>query len=176
MILPKPSLLTAGTSQSPVRKRINTLIKGKLYQRAQVLSWTRDDKVKLLNDLHIRAVVNFWPKIDPDWGTLPIDWYWYLPVSRSMNMLSPHILRAACAVADYLKEDNAVALILCEAGKTRSVFFSILVLREVLDCSYANAWQHVLQAVPTAHLKPGMLVWLGETLPVKPTRPRLQAS
>lgn len=114
-----------------------------------------------MQELGVRAVINFWPKIDPDWGSLPVDWYWFVPSARSATMMESRVLRAAVAVADYLRSDKtACTLVLCEAGKTRSVFFSVLVVREYMRCTYASAEQRVLRMVPNAKLKSIMVDWL----------------
>ena len=67
----------------------------------------------------------------------------------------------AKAVANYMKEntDKAV-LILCEAGKTRSVFFSILVTMYYRGCKIIEAYKQVVAAVPGHRLKDSMLQYI----------------
>jgi len=107
----------------------------------------------------ISAIVNFWPKVDPDLAEIPLDWYWQLSSPRSEEMLAPRMMYAAGAVADYLDLDGTGVLVLCEAGKTRSVFFCILLYHE-LGHTWEQSQEYVLNKVPGASLKGFMLDWL----------------
>lgn len=139
-----------------------------MYQRAQILSWQRPEKVQLFAELGIKVVVNFWPKLDPDLSDSGLGWYWYIPADRSMEMLEPRIHHAAEALARFLvlAPPKTAALILCEAGKTRSVFFSALLIHHMEHVSLAEAHARVVEAVPTHSLKGFMVDYL--------TRPRRQ--
>lgn len=139
------------------RKSVNTILEGQLYQRGQMLTWPREDKVAMLQTHPVKVVVNFWPKMDAEWSDLPLAWYLYVPTARSQDMLGPPVMAAARAIAAWLKTPGAGgALILCEAGKTRSVFFCTLVLVE-MGWPAARALQHMQQVVPANQLKPFML-------------------
>ena len=140
-----------------MRKAVNTIVKGRLYQRGQILTWKYDEKVSLLNDLHVGVVVNFWPKVDPD---MTDTWYFHLP-SGSAEMMDPKIEYMACAVADLLRVDKSIsALILCEAGKTRSVFFATLVMADLLNIDTIQAYKKISKLLPTNKLKPFMANYL----------------
>ena len=120
-------------------------------------------KANLIQELNLTAIINFWPKIDPDLADLGLNWYWQLSCPRSEEMLLPHIEQAAKSVADYLTMKNTNVLVLCEAGKTRSVFFCVLVLGFLFeDDSYAQILERVKKAVPGTSLKGFMLDWFKE--------------
>lgn len=136
------------------RKAVNEIIPGKIYQRGQILTWKYLDKVALLEELNIGLVVNFWPKIDAD---LTDVWYFHLPTARSKDMLSEDILFMAQVVSEMLKHTDKAALILCEAGKTRSVYFSTLLMVEYLGITERQALAKISKIVPQHKLKIFML-------------------
>ncbi len=105
-------------------------------------------------------MVNFWPKTDPDYGDMGLDFYWQISCPRSEQTLERHILWAAESVAEYLMMKDRNTLILCEAGKTRSVFFCILVVAIRKDISYTEAMEYVLEQIPAVSLKGFMLQWI----------------
>lgn len=109
----------------------------------------------------VSAIINFWPKVDPDLAEVPLDWYWQLSSPRSEEMLEPRMLCAADAVANYLELQNTGVLVLCEAGKTRSVFFCIL-LYHAMGHTWEQSQEFVLGKVPSAMLKGFMLDWLAD--------------
>lgn len=153
----------AATDSGRRRSAVNVVLKNRIYQRGQIFTWTRDVKVKFVEDVGLKAVINFWPKIDPDLADLGLDWYWQLSTPRSEGMLLPHIMQAAESVADYLKMKNTNVLVLCEAGKTRSVFFCVLVMAHLFkDDTYADVYARVKEAVPGTSLKGFMVDWLKE--------------
>lgn len=143
------------------RGAVNTLIDGKLYQRSQIMTWQRPVKMALLDDYKIDCVVNLWPKIDPDfWGTTPV-MYLQVPAEPSTEVLRAHCVALAKFIAEELKSGSIKsALVLCEAGKTRSVFFSILVCKHYLDISGQAAMELVLSKIPSTSLKPKMISYL----------------
>lgn len=148
-------------TEGQVRKRINTIISDKLYQRGQILTWPREDKLKLIEEKNIQIVVNFWPKIDPDLGELDV-WYLYIPTERSINMMKPNIFRIAKYISDKLSEEAGSALILCEAGKTRSVFFCGLILQYYWKSNRMEAYQQLNAHVPDHRLKKFMIEYFTE--------------
>lgn len=142
------------------RGNVNEIIPG-LLQRGKVLSWTREVKVKYFKEWGVNALVNFWPKIDNDLGEMDLDFYWQLSCPRSEGMLQSRMMFAAEVIADYIRlKPQRTALILCEAGKTRSVFFCILVVAIVQKLSYTDAKDLVLEAVGSTALKGFMLDWI----------------
>jgi hypothetical protein len=144
------------------RAAVNTVLPNRIYQRGQIFTWTREAKARCFEEIGLKAIVNFWPKIDPDLADMNLHWYWQLSVPRSEGMLDKHIMQAAEAVADYLlmpKTDNNV-LILCEAGKTRSVFFCIQVVRLYKNITVKEATDLVKERVPSIALKGFMLDYM----------------
>jgi hypothetical protein len=119
------------------RGALNVVLDGVIYQRGQILTWQRAKKYAMLEEYNIRTVVNFWPKIDPDMAEAPVDNYLLLFAPRSEQMLDPRMEAAAVLVAGLTEE--APALVLCEAGVTRSVYFCVLVLSKILSISPKEA-------------------------------------
>jgi hypothetical protein len=142
------------------RSAFNTIVPDRLYQRGQIYTWTLDVKKQALQELGITAVLNLWPKTDPDMSNLNLDAYLQLYCPHSKDTLNPSVIKAADSMADYLRLPGRRLLVLCEAGKTRSVFFSILVVRNLLEISTAEAKELVLSKVPSSSLKGFMHEWL----------------
>lgn len=152
------------------RKAINTIIPNRVYQRGQVLTWPREDKAHLVQSMGVQVVVNFWPKLDPDWGEIPV-WYWHLPSNRAMGMLEPKMLSIAEHLAKFLEEYNTSALVLCEAGKTRSVFFSTLLVKHLRGVSYLDALAYMNYTLPNHRMKDFMVDWLKKPIIIAPPPP-----
>lgn len=134
------------------RKAVNEIVPGKLYQRGQILSWPRKDKVGLVKDRKLSLIVNLWPKIDPDFSDSLLAMYMYMPVARSANMTSKPVVLVARMVAKLIS-NGGVALVLCEAGKTRSVFFCVLVLHYLKGIPLNEAYERVVKRVPKHRMK-----------------------
>jgi len=141
------------------RKSVNTIVPGFVFQRAKILTWPKIEKEAFLSELNIKIVVNFWPKIDPDFGEMNI-WYWHMPTRRSIGMTDPSIIGAATHLANIIHKHETPALILCEAGKTRSVFFSALLCKHLLNLEYTDALCHIETAAPKHKMKKFMIEWL----------------
>lgn len=135
------------------RNAINEIIPGKLYQRGQILSWPREDKLAMLKERNISIVVNLWPKIDSDFSGSDLDLYLYLPVPRSKDMTSFTVRAMATAVAAMLLKRKKAALVLCEAGVTRSVFFCVLVVSAMKGISLGKAYSLVEMLLPKHRMK-----------------------
>lgn len=133
------------------RKAFNEIIEGKLYQRGQILSWPRRDKVRFIKQNKIGIVVNFWTKLDSDL-TDGVVQYMHLP-SSSKDMLSFRMRTIAKALALILNKTDCRILVLCEAGKTRSVFFCVLILRYFLDIKLHAAYDRVVKKIPGHKMK-----------------------
>lgn len=142
------------------RAGVNVIIPNKLVQRAQIYTWMLDVKSSWLKQNGITAVVNFWPKTDPDVSNLDLDWYWQISCPGSDMMLLPHIWAAADGVCSYMTLPRKTVLVLCEAGKTRSVFFCILVWKRLYKCSYEEAMKAVTDKIGSVELKGFMKDWL----------------
>lgn len=164
----KPSATIPGQLPLPgiTRKAFNTIVPNRVYQRGQVLTWPREDKAHLIQNLNIQVVVNFWPKLDSDWGELPV-WYWHLPSNRAIGMLDPKMVHVADLLSNFLAAHNASALILCEAGKTRSVFFCTLLIKNLLQISYPDALKQMNAILPGHRMKDFMVEWLGKNQTVR---------
>ncbi len=135
------------------RKAVNEIIPGRLYQRGQILTWKYDEKIRLFEEYNIGLVVNFWPKIDPDLSDM---WYLHLP-SGSDDMIDNYTRIMVKTVAKLLEPNDMAALILCEAGKTRSVFFATLVYAELMHVDTSLAYKKIARLLPTNKLKPFMI-------------------
>jgi len=144
------------------RKAINEVLSGKIYQRGQILTWPLQDKFDLMNELNIRIVVNFWSKLDPDLSDSPVELYMYMPKRRSIGMLDKDVELAAKMVADMIREKDCAVLILCEAGKTRSVFFTILVVKYWFSIPIRAAYTYVNNIITKHSLKDFMIKYIEE--------------
>jgi len=152
------------------RNAINNLLvagnyQDQLLQRGKILTWPRKKKEFMLEEYNIGMIVNFWPKVDADFNETSLDAYLFLPCARSEMMLEPRILQAARYVAEYVKNQDKSVLVLCEAGKTRSVFFCALVLIELMGCDRKAALDEIDQLIPNHSLKDFMIDYLMEDLP-----------
>lgn len=141
------------------RKGINVILPGRLYQRGQILTWKLKEKERFLESHGIGLVVNFWPKIDYDMGELP-PIYWYAPVPHADDMVSSRIVRLADCAADLMAKENIGMLSLCEAGKTRSIFFAILVMSNLLGCTLKEAYGRFRAMNIGSKLRPNMIRYL----------------
>jgi hypothetical protein len=137
------------------RNVVNEIIPRQLYQRGQILTWQRWKKYEMLTEKGIKTVVNFWPKMDPDLAESPVVNYLQLSAVRSEQMLETRMEGAARWVARLA--ETAPVLVLCEAGKTRSVYFCVLLTSLLLEESLEDALEHVRGRVGAVSLKPGML-------------------
>lgn len=152
------------------RNAVNEIVPGKIYQRGQILTWQREKKYRILSDLGIRYVVNFWPKLDPDLAEADIDGYFCLPAVRSEQMLEPRIEVAARWIARLCKDKPV--LVLCEAGVTRSVYFCVLVTSLLLQIPLHVAKDRVVAQTGRTSLKPFMLCRIARGWePTKKPRP-----
>lgn len=139
------------------------LIPGVLYQRGQILTWSLEDKKRLINRYGITMVVNFWSKVDPDMSNL-VPAYLHFPVSPSKEIMSERISRLSEYVTDGLASGER-ALVLCEAGVTRSMYFCVLVIRlwkelsgeEALD--YVHGFRVKLSSEMEQHIKEMEAPW-----------------
>ena len=143
------------------RGAFNEIIPGKIYQRGQIYTWTLEKKRQAFEEHGITAVLNLWPKTDPEMACLNLDWYMQLYCPRSEETLRPAVLRAAEYAADWVRAGGPGALlVLCEAGKTRSVFFCILTVAKLNHITFAEAKALVLAAVARSSLKGFMEDWI----------------
>ena len=146
-----------------IRSSVNTIIPDRVFQRGQIYTWQREVKVRQFRDWGVTAVVNFWPKVDPDLGDIGLDWYWQISCPRSEGMLDDRVQVAATSVISYLKGvRGSRVLVLCEAGKTRSVFFCVLLVAGLNKMSYVDALRYVEERVPGIALKRFMLDWVAD--------------
>lgn len=145
------------------RKSINEIIPGKLYQRGQILTWPLKDKFALIEEYNIGLAINLWPKLDPDMSNLPC-MYWYLP-STSQDMLSDKIGLMAETAATFIMENYPeTVLVMCEAGKTRSVFFAGLMLLYLKNLNGSRAIKYINDHIPGHKMKPYMIDYLEEII------------
>jgi hypothetical protein len=142
------------------RCSITTIVPDLVYQRGQIFTWPREQKKELLERYKIKWVVNFWPKaMDPDLSDVGLHGYLHIPLPDSAMVLEPYVIAMAEHLVTQIRPD-ATALILCEAGKTRSVFFAALLLRQFTNLSGSQALEQICQLVPSECLKVNMRLWL----------------
>ena len=138
----------------PGRAQANEVIKGKLYQRGQFLTWPYEQKREMLKRYGIDVVVNLWSKVDPDlsgggviyinWETSPSD----LP--RDADLMVNYLMR--------LIQDGHCALIHCEAGRGRSVWLTTRVLAALGGIGNDEALQQIRGGlIPSDSLKGELL-------------------
>ena len=138
-----------------MRGAIREIIPEVLYQRGQILTWQREKKFAVFKDLGIKTVVNLWPKQDPDLAESQVVNYLQLSAVRSEMMLESRMETAARYVAELCQEHPT--LVLCEAGKTRSVYFCILVVSFLQEVSLREAMDQVVGRIGSVSLKKFML-------------------
>lgn len=142
------------------RCAVNEIVPDLVYQRGQVFTWPREQKLQLIQAYKISWIINFWPKIDPDLADMPVlRGYLFIPLHSSSHVLNDYVARLAAFVAKEIDPDHT-ALILCEAGKTRSVFFSALLAMQLLKISGPEALEHVRRIIPSESLKANMTLHL----------------
>jgi hypothetical protein len=61
-----------------------------------------------------------------------------------------------------MEKENIILLSLCEAGKTRSIFFAILIMAEILGCSKKEAYEIFTQKGIGSKLRPSMISFLNK--------------
>ena len=149
-----------------MRKHLNEILisftEAKLFQRGKIFTWTRKDKIEIVKENNIGIIVNFWPKVDPDFNeNEDLDWYLFIPVAKSIDMSSYSVYLASKVIAEYLKMQDKSVLVLCEAGKTRSVYFCVLVLNQ-LGHTLDESLRRVEKEIPFHCLKDWMLDYIEE--------------
>jgi hypothetical protein len=146
------------------RCSVNEIVPGLVYQRGQIFTWPREQKKELLERYKIKWIVNFWPKaMDPDLSDVGLRGYLHIPLPDSALVLEPHVVDLALHLTTQIRPDST-CLVLCEAGKTRSVFFSALLLRHFQNLTGPEALQNICQLVPSECLKVNMRMWLKNRL------------
>jgi len=146
--------------EKATRKGVNEIWPKLIFQRGQIMSWSLPEKVKFFQIHNIGMVVNFWSKLDADMSEAGVI-YVYAPTPHSEDMLDEDKFILADYVANYIHSSSHKAvLILCEAGKTRSVFFTILVLSRAVNIPKLAAYRIVDSKVKHS-LKGFMLEYLG---------------
>ncbi len=128
----------------PARRGGVNVITPTILQRGQILSWSLEDKREFFQRHGITMVVNFWSKLDHDfsecWGVT----YHYIPRPDSRGMLEPDIQQLAHFVVNHLATiPGSRVLVLCEAGRTRSVYFCVLLYALQNKVSLREAYRAV---------------------------------
>lgn len=142
------------------RGAFRIVLPGRLLQRGQIYTWPRDRKLTALRAESITAIVNLWPKADPDLGEAGLDWVWQISCPRSEMMKEPYVELAAHSAAEYLRLPGKQLLVLCEAGRTRSVYFCIMVSAFFNHWTATQSRSAVLSAIPGTSLKQFMMEWV----------------
>jgi len=137
------------------RASANTIIEGKLYQRGHFLTWPAAQKWRMLENAGITMVVNLWSKVDPDLsgeeqGRIYLCWL-------CSPSAVPHDADLMTEIVANLIMAGHCALIHCEAGRGRSVWFSARVLAVVNSLSGARALELTKLACPSYKLNPPLI-------------------
>lgn len=132
-------------------------------QRSNILTWSLEDKRRLFRSNRVGLVVNFWSKLDPDMSECHDVSYLYMPkTDAGESMLGADIDPLADFVVAWLQRypDRSV-LVLCEAGRGRSVYFSCVLYAKYTGCSTADAMAHVVRTLGGRHsMKPFLMAHL----------------
>lgn len=110
-----------------MREGLHEIIPGRLYQRGNMLKWPAARKRQVLGERGISVVVNCWNKVDPDLSGM-VDHYLDWPIAT--NELPPDADLVTEYVAGLVRAGH-IALIHCEAGVNRSVWFALRVALEL---------------------------------------------
>lgn len=132
------------------RAGLNEIIKCRLYQRGQFLTWPAKQKLMLLERHGVTTVVNLWSKIDPDLSSDALDRV-YINWVCSPSAVPPGADAMIALIVDLMNREHCV-LIHCEAGRGRSVWLTTRVLAAYRGMSRVAALEKVLIAVPSADL------------------------
>ena len=136
-----------------------------LYQRANFLSWTYDQKKKMLQELGITVVGNLWNNVDPDLSGQVISIN-----SPIRGNAIPQSRTFILTVAALIKQGETV-LVHCEAGVNRSAWFCAEVVAQLQGMTLAEAIAYVNEKQPRTNINMGLkpelekvaLAGLGET-------------
>lgn len=139
---------------NPTEKRRNgvaEVIPGKLYQRANFLTWPYGQKKAMLDDLGVNVVVNLWRPVDSDMadnrpGTKHNDRI-YLNWHMATNV-APSGGHAMVRFLGDLMRQGHVLLVHCEAGRNRSAWLCARLVKDALRVTPEHAIQIVTRAAP----------------------------
>jgi|SRR5262245_14016830 len=145
------------------RAGANEVIPGRLYQRGHSLTWPTAQKWRLLKEYKINMVVNMWSKVDPDLST-DQQGFIYLNWLCSPSIVPPDAEIMSRLVASLINA-NHCALIHCEAGRGRSVWFSARVLAILQGISGREALAEIKRLCPSYKLNPPLIQDLMEFEP-----------
>lgn len=149
--------------QTYTRKGVNSMAGGRVLQRGQVMTWSLSEKKQFFEQHNIGMVVNFWSKLDADMGECYDVQYVYVPTPHSKDIMDISNSVLADYVSLWLAMGDRNVLVLCEAGKTRSVFFCVLLLSTFQTTSMTQALKEVEKTIPGHKLKADMLRYIKET-------------
>lgn len=137
------------------RMSAREIVPGLLYQRGQFLTWTADQKMRMLGDRGITTVVNLWSKVDPDLSNMG-DEFLYLCWLTSPHKI-PSGVRHMAALIAYRMENSGAVLIHCEAGRGRSVWLCARVVAAHKGWTHKHALDYVESVFPNHSLRPELL-------------------
>lgn len=132
------------------RASANEVVKGKLYQRGQFLTWPHAQKHRMLKEFGITFVVNLWSKVDPDLSATELDRV-YLNWHCSPSEVPPNHEVLIDVIARAI-EGGHVALIHCEAGRGRSVWLAARVMHKLNGMTGKEVLKEIERAVPNENL------------------------
>jgi hypothetical protein len=124
------------------------------------LTWPAAQKQRLFRDIEATMVVNLWSKVDPDMST-DEQGRIYLCWLCSPSAVPEDADLMTRIVADLILSGHC-ALIHCEAGRGRSVWFSARVMAAVMDMPGSEALEEIKHLCPSYKLNPPLITDLME--------------
>jgi len=120
------------------------IILGKLYQRGQFLTWSRSQKDTFLAYYKINTIVNLWTKLDNELLPKSNDWlYIHWPIESHTLPAKDTMAYLLNMLVDFMHQEDRVLLVHCEAGVSRSIFLSVLLVARYYGWSGMHALGHV---------------------------------
>lgn len=138
------------------------ILPGQLYQRGQLHGKDAGVKKAGVDHFGITHAIALAPKTpDPDLP-LMID-YHHLPVPDGLlRENGPKFQRFAAYLADEIRDNDAVVMTMCHAGRNRSGLMSALILMELMGISGTSAIKIVRMERPRALANPHFEAFLKE--------------
>lgn len=149
------------------RGGVNTIIPGRLYQRANFLTWPYASKRAMLTRLEVDVVVNLWRPLDSDLaddgrGGERV----YLNVHMRGDAPPPNAMALVRYLTDMLANGSRM-LVHCEAGRNRSAWLCARLLMSAAGAAPLQAIGAVQECIPNAAINARLIADILDT-PVVP--------
>lgn len=145
------------------RGGVNTIIPGRLYQRANFLTWPYLQKKSLVDALGVNVVVNLWRPIDSDMADHRIARGRHAghdAIYLNWHMRTDAVPDGADLLVGFLTDllrQGRVMLVHCEAGRNRSAWLCTRLVAKFQNINGEQAREVVREAVPASKLSPALL-------------------